>query len=64
MRIDHEKKHRIEHRRVWQLRYEKEHRKEEVRKDEIIRLHIQLIHGASHRIHGIRQVRRILGIDH
>ena len=40
---------------MWQLRYEKEHRKEEVRKDEIIRLHIQLIHGASHRIHGIRQ---------
>ena len=62
-------KHRIEHSRVWQLRYEKEHRKEEVRKeevrkDEILRLHIRLIHGASRRIHGTRQVRRILGIDH
>ena len=56
-------KHRIELRRVWQLRYEKEHRKEEARKDEIIRLHIQPIHGVSHRIHGMRQVRRILGID-
>ena len=33
-------------------------------KDEIIRLHIRLIHGASRRIHGTRQVRRILGIDH
>ena len=41
----------------------KEHRKEEARKDEIIRLHIQPIHGVSHRIHGMRQVRRILGID-
>ena len=51
------KNHRIEHRRVWQLRYEKEHRKEEVRKDEIIRRHIRLIHGASRRIHGTRQVR-------
>ena len=58
------RKHRIEHSRVWQLRYEKEHRKEEVRKDEIIRLQIRLIHGASRRIHGKRQVRRILGIDH
>ena len=56
-------KHRIELRRVWQLRYEKEHRKEEARKDEIIRLHIPPIHGVSHRIHGMRQVRRILGID-
>ena len=47
---------------MWQLRYEKERRKEEVLKDEIIRRLIRLIHGASRRIHGTRQVRRILGI--
>ena len=33
-------------------------------KGRFFRRHIRLIHGASHRIHGIRQVRRILGIDH
>ena len=50
-------KHRIELRRVWQLRYEKEHRKEKARKDDIILLHIQFVDGVTHRIHRMRKVR-------
>ena len=41
-RTDHEKDTVSSTARVWQLRYEKEHRKEEVRKDEIIRRHMRL----------------------